>query len=203
MLEKLDSRAHNTVVWIYKDIERSSIVNDICVGYLNITKSPELKHLQLDRETLDEETKNRILFEILCFASFLTSDIILKYVTTRKFLKKTVDEEAALLFNKNVKQRLNEICNTLGLCKIYDFGVISIDPEIKVGPTELLNPNVRLIEYAKVASQDRGKVLTIFSKNTAKFLALENYPLFEPLTASYAKPIYEIANRAMKGVFGY
>ena len=203
MREKLDSYAHDTVVWIYKDIQRTSLVDNIVKSYIDLTRSPEIKKLELRTEQLDTETQKKIFFEMLCFASFITSYLILKYVTHRKFFKKIVDEESAHFFNNRVRHYLEEICDSDSFSKIHDIGVTSIKPEIRVGPTEFLDSTKRLIEYAHAASQEKGKEIINFSKNVAKFLGREHYPLFEPLSASYTKPIIELAYGAMKGVFGH
>jgi len=126
-------------------------------------------------------------------------------VTTRKFFKIVVDEESAYYFNDRVCFHLNQICDDNGLSEIYDIDGTSINPNHKIifGQTELFNSTKRLTEYAQYASKEQGKEVIIFSKKLAKHLARENYPIFEPFTASFIKTTIGLAENAMKVVFGH
>lgn len=202
-IAELDAKAHDTVILISKDIERLLLVDNIINSYLDLIKSKEIKRFKLKPDYLNSETRIRIFFELLCFSSFCTSYLITKYLTTGNFFRKTVDENAVYYFYDRVCFYVNEMSYDKKFHEVYELDGTKLDSarHIIFGPTIPLDAMKRLDEYSQYATIEIEKVFFIFSKKLAKHLALENYPIIEPYTASFVRPLVELTENVVKDIF--
>ena len=89
----LDVKAKATVLSLDRNLENAGIVKQIHDQYTNFCDSSEAKKLSIKPRKITEGAESRLLFEMLCFTSFLTHQTIPKYVSTRKLFRKKINYE--------------------------------------------------------------------------------------------------------------
>jgi len=199
--EEIRSKAQDTLACIYKGIEHYNTVQKLSQTYLSFCESSEAKRLGIKYKHVNNEAETRLLFEIICLATFYTSLIAPKYFPTREIFRKEPQYEPIRYFNNQVGKYLVEMCNREGMTDLKEITVISIEPEIDFGLGEALNPLNRLIEYAKCFAEQPGAEAERFGKYIGKSLDPYHYPILELLGGFEAKGLLTIADSAMKGVF--
>lgn len=184
-------------------IEKTELVKTVLTSMIQLGTSPGVKGLQvqIDKERA-ESVAAKLHFEVLCFASYWTSTLIVNYATTNSFFRKDVDLDGAQTFYKSIRTNLKKFCELNEFNTFFDLGVTKIDPEITVGPTEPLRSEKRLDQYEKIASKGSNMdTIKWYGKHLAMTFALADYPLFEPLALTFAEPTINIADIVMKEVF--
>jgi len=99
---ELDVKAKATVFSLDRNLEHASIVRQIGEQYTRLCDSPEAKKLSIKSREITEGAQLRLLFEALCFTSFLTFQIIPKYVSTRKLIRKKINHQLVFCPRNNL-----------------------------------------------------------------------------------------------------
>jgi hypothetical protein len=193
----LETYAQATIKFIVKGLNKTNLNNSI---FTSLIEDADKFYVEVEEERVPDIV-SKMHFEILCFASYWTSYLIVDYVTTTSFFKKKVDIESAQIFYKYIRKYLKEVCISNKFDTIYDLGVKSISPSIEIGPTVLLNSDNRLNQYENAALKGNSEVFKIYSKHLAMTFALEKYPLFEPITYTFIEQTIRVAKISIKGSF--
>ncbi len=203
MKHDLDQCALRTINLLVTGMKKSDLVGTFLTSLVELSYNQDNDENYIEVE--DERVSSvyeKTRYEILCFASYWTSTLIIDYVTTKSLFQKKVDIEGAQYFYKNIKKYLKEMCNLCDFDKLYDLEIKSINPVIHVGPTNLLNSDKRLNEYEKAAINGMNSdSLKLYAKHLAMTFALEKYIIYEPLTYTFSESTIMLSRIVMKDIF--
>ena len=197
----LDVKAKATVLSIDRNLANAGIVKQICDQYANFCDSSDAKKLSIKSRKITEGAESRLLFEMLCFTSFLTYQIIPKYVSTRKLFKKKINHELVDYYTDQVAKHLLRLCQDLRMTKLRDIVLISTSPEIKIKFGDPLNPGVRLTEYRECHARERGKETESFGEHIGKTLDPYHYHELSNLSRPQVSTLSKLAEESMTEVF--
>ncbi|MGD9336577.1 MAG: hypothetical protein PVF76_04575 [Syntrophobacterales bacterium] len=198
---ELDLKAKATVLSIDRNLESHHAVKNICNTYVEFCKSPKARKKSIRSRKITEGIELRLLFEILCFTSFLTFKIVPKYVFTRKLVRKKANYELVNYFNNQVAKYLFKLCQNQGMTKLQEIVLMSSPPEIKIRFGDPLHPVKRVIEYSKSREKKSGIEIKQLAEHISKALDPYHYPEFEGLWNPHGKILAKIANKVMNEVF--
>lgn len=199
----LDQCALRTINLLITGMKKSDLVGTFLTSLVEFSYNQENDENYIEVE--DERVSivyEKTRYEILCFASYWTSTLIIDYLTTKSLFQKKVDIEGAQYFYKNIKKHLNEMCRLCDFDKLNDLDIKSINPTIHVGQTDRLNSDKRLNEYENAAKNGKNSdTLKIYSKHLAMTFALEKYIIYEPLTYTFSEPTIMLSRIVMRDIF--
>ena len=198
---ELDVKAKAAVFSLDRNLEQAGIIKQICQHYLAFCDSPEAKKLSIKSRKITEGAELRMLFEALCFTSFLTYQIIPKYVSRRRLMRKKINHELVDYYMKQVAKHLSGICQDFGMTKLQDIVFISPPPNVKIKFGDHLNPVVRLREYLKCHARKRGTEIERFGELIGKALDPYHYLELARLSRPQASNLSKLAEQVMKEVF--
>ena len=197
----LDVKAKATVLSLDRNLENAGIVKQIRDQYTNFCDSSEARKLSIKPRKITVGAESRLLFEMLCFTSFLTYQIIPKYVSTRKIIRKKINRELVDYYIDQVARHLLTLCQDLGMTKLRDIVLISTSPEIKIRFGDPLNPGVRLTEYRECHAKERGKETERFGEYIGKALDPYHYQELSNLSRPRILTLSQLAEEVMTEVF--
>ena len=198
---ELDVKAKATVFSLDRNLAQNSIVKEISDLYLTFCESSKAKKLSLKPRTVTEGVELRLLFELLCFTSFLTTQIIPNYFSTRKLLIKKINYEFVQYYSGQVAKHLTRFCQDLGMTKLREIIFISPPPDVKIKLGDPLNPIARLTEYSECHAEKKGREVQNFAQHLSKALDPYHYPVLEALWNPQVMTLKKLAQRAMAEVF--
>jgi len=198
---ELDVKAKATVFSLDRNLEHASIVRQIGEQYTRLCDSPEAKKLSIKSREITEGAQLRLLFEALCFTSFLTFQIIPKYVSTRKLIRKKINHQLVNYYISRVARHLLGLCQDLGMTKLRDIVLISTPPETKIKFGDPLNPVVRLKQYTEYLARKRGTEAEKFGEHIGRALDPYHYQELAKLTRPQVSTLSKLADEVMKEVF--
>ncbi len=194
---ELDVKAKATVLALDRNLEQYNIVQNMCDFYMKFCETPQAKKLSIRSRNITEGVKLRLLFEVLCYTTFLTHKIIPKYISTKKLLRRKTHFELTRYFNNQVAKHLLKFCQDQGMTKLQEVILISSPPEVKIKFGNPLHPIGRLRDYAKSHATKRGTELQRFGRNIG--IALDPYH-FKTLAALWKKQAANLAKLAEKAI---
>lgn len=203
MKHDLDQCALRTINLLITGMKKSDLVGTFLNSLIELSnnQSNDDNCIEVEEERVSmvyEKTR----YEILCFASYWTSNLIIDHLTTKSLFQTKVDIEGAQYFYKNIKKYLKEMCKLCEFDKLNDLGIKSISPKIHVGLSDILDSDKRLIEYEKAAMTDKNNgSLKIYSRHLAMTFALEKYIIYEPLTYTFSEPTIMLSRIVMRDIF--
>ena len=198
---ELDVKAKATVFSLDRNLEHASIVRQIGEQYTRLCDSPEAKKLSIKSREITEGAQLRLLFEALCFTSFLTFQIIPKYVSTRKLIRKKINHQLVNYYISRVDRHLLGLCQDLGMTKLREIVLISTPPETKIKFGDPLNPVVRLKQYTECLARKRGTEAEKFGEHIGRALDPYHYQELAKLTRPQVSTLSKLADEVMKEVF--
>jgi hypothetical protein len=198
---ELDVKAKATVFSLDRNLAENSIVKEISDLYLTFCESSKAKQLSMKPRTVTEGVELRLLFELLCFTSFLTSQIIPNYVSTRKLLIKKTNYELVRYYSGQVAKHLTRLCQDLGMTKLREIIIISQPPDVKIKLGDPLHPTARLSEYAECHAGRKGGESQRFAQHLSKAMDPYHYPDLEALWNPLVTTLKRLAQRAMAEIF--
>ena len=107
---ELDVKAKATVFALDRNLAQSSIVKQFSDLYITFCESSKAKKKLIKPRKVTEGVELRLLFELLCFTSFLTSQLITNYVSTRKLLRKKTNHELVRYYSGQIGKHLTKVC---------------------------------------------------------------------------------------------
>jgi hypothetical protein len=143
---ELDVKAKATVLSLERNLEHYNIVQNICDFYIRFCETSQAKKLSISSRNITEGVKLRLLFELLCYTTFLTHKIIPKYISTRKLIRRKTNLELTRYFNNQAAKHLFRFCQDQGMSKLREVVLISAPPEVKIKFGDQLHPIGRLTE---------------------------------------------------------
>jgi hypothetical protein len=198
---ELDVKAKATVFSLDRNLERTMVVEEISHTYIRFCQSSEAKKLSIKQRSITEGVKLRLLFETLCFATFLTTKITPRYIATKKLIIKKVNHELVRYYNARIAQHLTKLCHDLGMTKLSDIVLISPAPEIKIKHGDPLHPITRLNAYSECQGRKGGTEKLHFGKNMGKALDPFNYQALETLWGGLVTVLTKLADQVLSEVF--
>ena len=198
---ELDVKAKATVFALDRNLAQNSIIKEISDLYFTFCESSKAKKLSMKPRKVTEGVELRLLFELLCFTSFLTSQIIPNYVSTRKLLLKKIHYEFVRYYSGQVAKHLTRFCQDLGMTKLREIIFISPPPDVKLKLGDPLHPTARLTEYAECYAGKKGREVQHFAQHLSKALDPYHYPGLEALWNPQVTTLKQLTQRAMAEVF--
>jgi hypothetical protein len=198
---ELDVKAKATVFALDRNLVQNSIVKQFADLYITFCESSKARKLSMKPRKVTEGVELRLLFELLCFTSFLTSQIIPNYVSTRKLLKKKTNYELVRYYSGQVAKYLTRFCQDLGMTKLQEIIFISPPPDVKIKLGDPLHPTARLTEYSKCHARKKGSEVQHLAQHLSKALDPYHYPALEALWNPQVTTLKKLAQRAMAEVF--
>jgi hypothetical protein len=198
---ELDVKAKATVFALDRNLAQNSIIKEISDLYFTFCESSKAKKLSMKPRKVTEGVELRLLFELLCFTSFLTSQIIPNYVSTRKLLLKKIHYESVRYYSGQVAKHLTRFCQDLGMTKLREIIFISPPPDVKLKLGDPLHPTARLTEYAECYAGKKGREVQHFAQHLSKALDPYHYPDLEALWNPQVTTLKQLTQRAMAEVF--
>ena len=198
---ELDVKAKATVFSLDRNLAQSSIVKQFSDLYITFCESSKARKLSIKPRAVTEGVELRLLFELLCYTSFLTSQLIPNYVSTRKLLRKKTNHELVRYYSGQVAKHLTRLCQDLGMTKLQEIIFISPPPDVKLKLGDPLHPTARLTEYSKCRAEKKGREVHHFAKHLSKALDPYHYPSLEPLWNPQVMTLKKLTQRAMAEVF--
>ena len=198
---ELDVKAKATVFSLDRNLAQSSIVKQFSDLYITFCESSKAKKKLIKPRKVTEGVELRLLFELLCFTSFLTSQLITNYVSTRKLLRKKTNHELVRYYSGQIGKHLTRFCQDLGMTKLQEILFISPPPDVKLKLGDPLHPTARLTEYSKCHAAKRGSEVQHFAQHLSKALDPYNYSSLEVLWNPQVMTLKKLAQKAMAEVF--
>ena len=198
---ELDVKAKATVFSLDRNLAQNSIVKKISDLYITFCESSRARKLSIKPRKVTEGVELRLLFELLCFTSFLTSQIIPNYVSTRKLVLRKTNYELVRYYSGQVAKHLEEFCQDLGMTKLREIIFISPPPDVKLKLGDPLHPTARLTEYAECHAERKGREVQHFAQHVSKALDPYHYPTLEVLWNAQVMTFKKLAERVMAEVF--
>jgi hypothetical protein len=198
---ELDVKAKATVYSLDRNLAQNSIVKEISDLYITFCESSKARKLSMKPRKVTEGVELRLLFELLCFTSFLTSQIIANYVSTRKLLIKKTNYELARYYSGQVAEHLVRFCQDLRMTKLREIIFISPPPDVKIKLGDPLHPTARLTEYSERHAREKGREVQHFVQHISKALDPYHYPALETLWSSQVMTLKKLVQKAMAEVF--
>jgi hypothetical protein len=198
---ELDVKAKATVFSLDRNLAQNSIVKKISDLYITFCESSRARKLSIKPRKVTEGVELRLLFELLCFTSFLTSQIIPNYVSTRKLVLRKTNYELVRYYSGQVAKHLEKFCQDLGMTKLREIIFISPPPDVKLKLGDPLHPTARLTEYAECHAERKGREVQHFAQHVSKALDPYHYPTLEVLWNAQVMTFKKLAERVMAEVF--
>ena len=198
---ELDVKAKATVFSLDRNLERNLVVKEISHTYITFCQSSEAQKRSIKPRKITEGVELRLLFETLCFATFLTTKRIPTYISTKGFIIKKVNHELVSYYNARTAQHLTKLCHDLGMTKLSEIVLISAVPEIKIKHGDSLHPITRLNEYSQSLGRKRGTETLHFGRHMGKALDPFNYQALEPLWSEVVTALTKLTDKVLTEVF--
>ena len=198
---ELDVKAKATVFSLDRNLERTNVLKEISDIYSGFCESSEAKKRAIKPRKITEGVELRLLFETLCFTTFLTTEITPKYVSTKRFILKKVNHGLVRYYNARTAQHLTKLCHDLGMTKLREIVLISSLPEIKIKHGDPLHPMMRLKEYSECQGGKRGAASLHFGKNIAKALDPFNHQALEALWSELVRTLTKLNDKVLSEIF--
>ena len=198
---ELDVKAKATVFSLDRNLERNLVVKEISDTYLTFCQSPGAQERSIKARKITEGVELRILFETLCFATFLTTKRIPRYISTKGFIIKKVNHELVRYYNARTVQHLTKLCHDLGMTKLSEIVLISSAPEIKIKHGDPLRPITRLNEYSQSLGEKRGTETLHFGRHMGKALDPFNYRALASLWSEVVTSLTKLTDKVLTEVF--
>ena len=197
----LDVKAKATVLSLDRYLENGGIVKQICDQYTNFCDSSDGREHSIRSRKITEGVESRLSFEVLCFTTFLTYQIVPKYLSRRRLIRKKIDHEQVDYYTDQVAKHLSRLCQDLRMTKLRDIILISTSPEIKIRFGDPLNPRLRLTEYRECHAREQGKETERFGEHIGKALDPYHYRELSNLSRPQVSSLSKLAEEAMTEVF--
>ncbi len=198
---ELDVKAKATVFSLDRNLERTGIVRQIGEQYTRFCDSPQAKQLSIKSRKITEGAQLRLLFEALCFTSFLTFQIIPKHVSTRKLIRKKINHQLVNYYIHRVARHLFQLCKDLGMTKLRDIVLVSTSPKAKIKFGDFLNPVLRLKEYSDSRASKRGTEIERFAAHIGRTLDPYHYQELANFIRPQVSTLSKLAEEVMTEVF--
>ena len=199
---ELDVKAKATVFSLDRNLAQGNIVKQFSEIYLTFCESSKASNLSIKPRNVTEGVELRLLFELLCFTSFLTSQSISNYVSTRKLLRKKTNHELVRYYSGQVAKHLTRLCQDLGMTKLKEIIFISPPPDVKIKLGDPLHPAARFTEYSKCHAEKKGREAQHFAQHLSKALDPYHYQNLEALWNPQVTTLKKLAQRALAEAFG-
>ena len=197
----IDVKAKATVFSLDRNLERTNVVKEISDTYIRFCESSEAKKRSIRVRKITEGIELRLVFETLCFATFLTTKITPKYILTKKLIIKKVNHELVRYYNTRISEHLTKLCQDLDMMKLNEIVLISLAPEIKIKHGDPLHPMTRLKEYSECQGRKRGTEALHFGSNIGKALDPFSYQALETLWSKLVTDLTKLTERVLGEIF--
>jgi hypothetical protein len=197
-LEEKSEIAFNLLIHL---VTQNKLVQFIVSTYEDVCKDV-LSKFDIHPRQFELNDRNRLLFEILCFSTFLiTGQEIPKILTRKRFLVHDVpDKEAILYFNTKLLDHLEAYCIQEDMSNLSEVILTAIDPELQYELGDPLNCMDRIRTYVKSGSPLNGAKK--FAQNIALSIDPQNYAVVKVIGMKYVEPIVDLVRYVLSNVFG-
>jgi len=159
-------------------------------------KKYDTKPRKIERSDID-----RLLFEILCFATF---NIVVRAVSGYMKGKAATqdhgsDEDEVRCFNQKLLEYLEKFLNTHKIAAVRELVMAEANPRVKKGPGEGLNAAIRIAQYLSAGSIEEE--LRIFSHYAGTAIDPRSLQITEIIGLSHTGMILDIISKTLKAVF--
>ena len=192
---ELDVKAKATVFSLDRNLAQNSIIKQISDLYITFCESSKARKLSMKPRKVTEGVELRLLLELLCFTSFLISQIIPNYVSTRKLLIKKTNYKLVHYYSGQAAKHLEKFCQDLGMTKLREIIFISPPPDVKIKLGDPLHPIARLTEYSECHAGRKGREVQHFAQHLSKALDPYHYPDLEALWNPQAVTLKKLAQK--------
>jgi hypothetical protein len=173
----LDRKAGQVLDSIYSSVRSVKLVDHICNSYTRICQGASIS-----ARTLTVQDRDRLLFELVCFAAFNAYAIAPKFIGRKRLFKFEPDVESCHDFVDCLAAQLRLLAERDGWSGLEDSYVFA--------PTgQRLDPVARLNRYSVHARTSMGEAAENFIKRIAMALDREHYGVLEMLVGSLDLPI--------------
>ena len=198
---ELDVKAKATVFSLDRNLESANVVKKISAHYSRFCESSEAKRRSIKLRKITEGAELRLLFETLCFTTFLATKITPKYISTKRLIIKKVDHALVRYYNNRTAQHLTKLCHDLGMTKLSEIVLVSSSPEVKLKHGDPLHPMTRLKEYSESQGRKGGAESLQFGRNIGKALDPFNYQALETLWRELVTALTKLTDQVLSEVF--
>jgi hypothetical protein len=198
---ELDVKAKATVFSLDRNLAQNSIVKEISDHYITFCESSNARKLSMKPRKVTEGVELRLFFELLCFKSFLASQIIPDYVSTRKLVIKRTNYELVHYYRGQLAKHLEKFCQDGGMTKLREIIFISPPPDAKIKLGDPLHPAARLTEYSECLAEKKGREVQHLAQHISKALDPYHYPTLEVLWNTQIMTFKKLAERVVAEVF--
>lgn len=198
----LEEKAQKTFELLIKSLITDDVLSDIVITYHKTIEEPLTDTFGIRRKLpFDEDDYRRIIFELICFATFL-----IMVHEAPKYLKKGVllfnespDAEKIRYYNTKLYDLLNDYLDNHGYNGIHEIVPIEITPELKYGIGEAIDLTSRVTLYASL--EDFQSATKIFVIRLTYAIDADNFAFVEPKSIFYAGSIIDLVRDIAKYVF--
>jgi len=160
-------------------------------------KKYDIKPRKIERSDID-----RLLFEVLCFATF---NIVVRAVSGYMEGKAAAqdhgsDEDKVRCFNQKLLEYLEKFLNTHKVAVVRELVMAEANPVVKNGSGKGLNAAIRIAQYLSAGSIEEE--LRIFSHYAGSAIDPRSLQITEIIGLSHTGMILDIISKTLKAVFG-
>jgi hypothetical protein len=155
-----------------------------------------LKPRKIERSDID-----RLLFEILCFATF---NIVVRaapeHITGKFPTEDHVSNNSHLrTFNQRILEFFEKFLDDHKITDVRELMITQINPKVKYGQGERLDCAKRIEHYLKAGSIEEE--LRVFANHAGDAIDPRNLPITEIIGLSHTGMILDIISKTLKAVF--
>lgn len=156
----------------------------------------DLKPRKIEQSDID-----RLLFEILCFATFnIVVRVVPRYITGKFSTEDHVsNSHNVYYFNQRLLDCLDKFFNAQKITAVRELVITRTSPRVKCGPGERLNAAKRIARYLNAGSIEEE--LRIFSDSVGYAIDPLNLHITEIIGLSHTGMILDIISRTLNAVF--
>lgn len=197
---ELDAKAVTTGNLLIVAIFESKLIEGICETYEQVCRETLARFEVVPKELGDDDYK-RLLFEVICFATFIImgQEVPKHIVRTRALLTTEPDAEGIRHFNDKLLDRLSHHLEGQGFAWLREVVVTAISPNIQFGLGEPLNAAKRIADYLEGGSSLQAAKL--FSQYVAYAIDPDQYVALTIIGMGWVESIIDLTRIVLKAVF--
>lgn len=198
--ERLVEKARATCDLLIQVVIEAELIENICLTYEEVCDET-LARFEVQPRELDQDDLNCLLFEILCFATFIImGQEAPKFIVQKRLLFfNTPDAEDIQYFNSKLLERLQEHFDIQKLGTIREVVLTAITPDSQFGLGEPPNAAKRIASYVRSGSS--VKAAQLFAQYVAYAVDPENYPVLKIIGMKFVEPIVDLVRIVLEAVF--
>lgn len=198
----LEQKAERTLELIINAVIIDDFLSDIITTYHQEVEKPLIDSFGVKRKKpFNENDNRRILFEFICFATYMIMSVEApKYIRKRKlFITNEPDVDKVRFYNTKLYDITKDYLNRNGFDNIREIILKEINPELKYEEGEVVNLTSRNAIYINCG--DNISATKLFVIHLSYAIDADNSAFVEPISVFYAGSAIELARDIAKVVF--